>query len=135
MNSKGGQMKVAIDIDGTINASKESVEFFKVLTCLLIAEHKIYILTNREPNTEQEIADELDCFGIEYSEIVITPNKAEYIKQHNITIFFENSDLYFLELGPEITVFKIRESENFDFDKHVWIGSYKTTRMIDEKDR
>ena len=128
-------MKIAVDIDGTINASKESVEFFKVLTHLLIAEHRIYIITNREPNTEQEIADELDQYGIEYSEIVITQDKAKFIRENSVTIFFENSDLYFLELGEEVTVFKIREAANFDFEKHLWIGNSKTTYMIDEKDQ
>jgi hypothetical protein len=101
---------------------------------LFIAEHRIYILTDREPNTEQEIADELDYLGIEYSEIVITDKKAEYIRERGITIFFENSDEYFLELGEEVVVFKIRESGNFDFEEKEgrWIGSKKTTRMIDE---
>lgn len=124
-------MKIAIDLDNTITASKESIEFFSILTHLLIPENKIYILTNREPNTEQQIADELDYFEIEYSEIVITANKARYIRDNNITIFFENTDEYFLELGEEVTVFKIREDGNFSFADKKWIGSKTTTKMID----
>ena len=124
-------MKIAIDLDNTLNASKTSIEFFSVLTHLLIVEHRIYIITNREPNTEQEIADELDYLGIEYSEIVITDKKAEYIKENNITIFFENQDEYFLELGEEVVVFKIREDGNFDFAEKKWIGNNKTVKMLD----
>ena len=126
-------MKIAIDLDNTITASNQSIEFFKVLTNLLIAEHKIFIITNRAPNTEQEIADELDCFDIDYSEIVITDKKAEYIRTHNITILFENTDEIFLELGEEIVVFKIRESGNFNFSEKKWITSRRNSILIDEQ--
>ena len=125
-------IKIAIDLDNTITASKQSIEFFSVLTHLLIAEHRIYIITDRQPNTEQEIAEELDYLGIEYNQIIITHKKAEYIKEHGINIFFENQDEQFLELGEEVVVFKIRESGNFDFSEKKWIGGKKTVRMIDE---
>ena len=124
-------IKIAIDLDNTITASKQSIEFFSVLTHLLIAEHRIVILTDREPNSEQEIAEELDYLGIEYNQIIITHKKAEYIKEHGINIFFENQDEQFLELGKEVVVFKIRESGNFDFSEKKWIGGKRTTRMID----
>ena len=124
-------MKIALDLDHTITANKNSIEFFSILTHLLDPEHRIYILTNRPENTEQDIAEELDCFGIEYCEIVITDKKADYIRNNDITIFFENEDEYFLELGEETTVFKIRESGNFSFAGKKWIGNKKTTKMID----
>jgi hypothetical protein len=127
----GDTMKIAFDLDNTLNSSKTSIEFFSVLTHLLIAEHRIYIITNREPNTEQIIAEELDYLGIEYNQIVITDKKAEYIREQGITIFFENQDENFLELGEETTVFKIRESGNFDFAEKKWIGSKHTTKMLD----
>ena len=125
-------MKIAIDLDFTINANKESIEFFSILTHLLIAEHKISIITNRKHGTEKEIAQELSILGIYYSEIVITDKKAEYIRNNDITIFFENDDSYFLELGEETIVFKIRESGNFSFAEKKWIGNKQTTKMIDE---
>jgi len=115
------KLKIAIDIDHTITASKQSIEFFRILTHLLISEHKIYIITNREPGTEKEIAQELVKLGIEFNFIIITDKKAEYISREGITIFFENTDEYFLELGEEVAVFKIREEGNFDFDKKRWI--------------
>ena len=74
-------MKIAIDLDNTITADKNSIEFFSVLTNLLIPEHRIYILTNRTPNSEQDIAEELHTLGIDYNRIVITDKKAEYIKE------------------------------------------------------
>jgi len=132
MDNNGDKMKIAIDLDNTITASRNSIEFFSILTNLLIAEHRIYILTNREPNTEQEIADELDYLGIDYSQIVITAQKAQYIKDNKISIYFENEDEYFLELDETVTIFKIREEGNFDFAEKKWLGSKKTTKMIDE---
>ena len=126
-------IKIAFDLDDTITASKQSIEFFSVLTNLLITDHHITILTSREPGTEQEIAEELRMLGIEYSEIVITDKKTEYIRQQGITIFFENEDENFLSLPENILVFKVREDGNFDFgEKGRWIGSKKTVRMIDE---
>ena len=124
-------IKIAIDLDNTITANKNSIEFFKILTHLLIPEHKIYIITNRTPGSEQNIAEELDCLEIEYSEIIITDKKAEYIKNNNIKIFFENEDESFLEISEDVVVFKIRESGNFDFAEKKWIGSNTTTKMID----
>lgn len=126
-------MKIAIDLDNTITADKNSAEFFRIITHLLIAEHRIYIITNREKGTQQEIAEQLDCLGIEYSEIVITANKADYISNNNITIFFENEDEYFLELGEDVCVFKIREPGNFSFAERKFLGSRRTVKMIDEK--
>ena len=123
-------MKIAIDLDHTITANSQSIEFFKVLTHLLLPEHKICILTNRKLNSEQEIAQELDCYDIDYSEIVITEKKADYIRDNDITIFFENEDESFLDLSLDDTlVFKIREAGNWENGK--WVGSKKTTKMID----
>ena len=124
-------IKIAIDLDNTITANRQSIEFFKILTHLLIPEHKIYIISNRAPNSEQEIAQVLKDLEISYSEIIITSEKAEYIKEQGITIFFENEDEYFLEMEEEVVVFKIRESGNFSFSEKKWIGSKRTTKMID----
>ena len=124
-------MKIAIDLDNTITASEQSIGFFQILTHLLINEHNVYIITNREPNTEQAIAEELDCYDIEYSEIVITGKKAEFIIKEGIEVFFENSDEFFLELPESVVVFKVRECHNFSFSEKKWIGSKKTTKMID----
>jgi uncharacterized HAD superfamily protein len=131
LNKQEYIMKIAIDLDQTITADRNSIEFFSILTHLLIAEHRIYIISNREPNSEQETADELDYLNIEYSQIVITDQKAKYIRDNKITIFFENQDESFLELGEEVIVFKIRESGNFSFSEKKWIGSKKTTKLID----
>jgi hypothetical protein len=69
-------IKIAIDLDHTITASRQSIKFFSILTNLLIPEHTIYVLTNREPGTEKEIEQELLKLGIEFDYIIITAKKA-----------------------------------------------------------
>jgi ribonucleotide monophosphatase NagD (HAD superfamily) len=128
------KLNISIDIDGTINSSDTAISFFKVMTHLLHSDPNIniIILTNREPETEAQIAEELSKMNIQYDAIVITSRKAEYIVKNNITVVIENEDEYLIQLPQEITVFKIRESENFDFAEKKWIGSKNTTKMIDE---
>ena len=127
-------MKIAIDLDNTITADRNSVEFFRILTHLLHPdpEHYIVILTNRTPGSEQDIAEELDCLQIQYNQIVITGKKADYIKENRIGIFFENCDEYLLEISEETTVFKIREEHNFSFAEKKWITSRQNSILIDE---
>ncbi len=125
-------MKIAIDLDNTITASKNSVEFFRALTYLLIPEHDIVMLTNRDESDRENTEQELDVLGIRYNKLVLTADKAEYILKHNITILFEDTDEYFLMLPETITVFKSREPGNFDFAEKKWIGSKTTTKLIDE---
>ena len=125
-------MKIGIDLDHTITANSQSIEFFKILTHLLFPKNKIFIITNREPGTEQGIAQKLNNLEIQYHHIVITDKKAEFISDNGITIFFENEDEYFLELGEEVVVFKIRESGNYSFAERKWITSKRNSILIDE---
>ena len=124
-------MKIAIDLDHTITASKQSIKFFRIITHLLFPKNKIFILTNRKPGTENKIAQELKDIEIKYSEIVITDRKAEYIIKEGIEVFFENQDEYYLNLPKEILVFKVRESGNFCFVENKWLSSKHITKMID----
>ena len=127
----GKKIKVSIDIDGTLNSSNTSVSFFQIMTHLLLPEVHITILTNREPGTEEKIAQELAGMNILYDEIVITPQKQEYIKRNHIKAVFENEDENFQDLGPDILVFKIREKGNFNYMSGRWYGSQDTVEMID----
>jgi uncharacterized HAD superfamily protein len=123
-------MKIAIDIDNTITASKSSVEFFRTLTTLLISAHQIIIISNRDEADRETTEEELDVLGIRYNKLILTADKAEYILKHGIEFLFEDTDEYLLELPDSVTVFKIREEGNFCFTEHKWIGSAKTVKMI-----
>lgn len=123
-------MKIAIDIDNTITASKSSVEFFRTLTTLLISAHQIIVISNREESDRETTEEELDVLGIRYNKLILTADKAEYILKHGVEFLFEDTDEIFLTLPDSVTVFKIREEGNFCFTEHKWIGSKKTTKMI-----
>ena len=124
-------MKIAIDLDNTITASKDSLEFFKTITHLLIPKHDIIIISNRDETDRETTEEELDVLGIRYNKLVLTQDKASYILKNNITVLFEDTDEYFQHLLESVLVFKIREDGNFNFTTHKWIGSKKTTEMID----
>ena len=123
------KLNIGFDLDGTLNGA-DSV-FFQVITHLLHPEATIFILTNRETGTEAEIVDELAKLNILYDEIIITSNKPGVIKNNNITVFFENEDEMFQNLGKEILVLKVREEGNYNFKTGRWYGSSKTVEMID----
>jgi len=93
---------------------------------------EIHIITNREQTPENEVAirKELDELSIRYHQLAVTDKKAEYILNQCITIFFDDTDDYFLNLPESVHVFKMREPFNFDFENHVWIYSDKTGRHI-----
>ena len=112
-------MKIALDLDNTITAYPLFFSLFskamKQVGC------QIYIITNREPNTENEIKNELDKLKITYDFIKITANKADYILEQKINVFFEDTDEYFIDLPQEVLVLKIREAGNFNFEQRKWI--------------
>ncbi len=83
-------MKIAIDLDSTINSSRDSIDILSALSRLLCPVHTVLVLTDREPNSEQDIAVELDLLGIDYNQIIITNNKAQFVKNNNIAFFLEN---------------------------------------------
>jgi len=125
-------MKIAFDLDNTIT---EYPSFFSFLTKMLSASAEITILTARE-NTKksyEKIKKELKKLNISYHRIAITSEKANFIIDNQIDVFFEDTDEYFLELPPEVCVFKIREPGNFDFSAQKWIYGKNTGINIDKR--
>ena len=124
-------MKIAVDLDHTITADRNSIEFFRIITHLLIPENDIIIISDRDEADRKSTEQELSVLGIRHNKLILTANKAGYILKNGITIFFENTDEAFLEIPQSVTVFKIREDGNFSFSAGKWIGSKKTVKMID----
>jgi hypothetical protein len=124
-------MRVAVDLDNTITAP-HSAEFWQVLTELLIPEHEIYIISDRDkdPETKIKTKEELASLGIRFTELIITEKKATAIEQLGITVFFEDTDEYLRDCPEDVLVFKVREPGNFSFAKKKWIGSERTTHLI-----
>ena len=118
-------LKIGIDLDDCITYCPL---FFKAMTNAMQNVAEIHIITNREqtPDNEVIITKELNELGIFYHHLAVTGNKAGYILKNGITVFFDDTDEYFLNLPESVTVFKIREPWNFDFENHKWLYNDKT---------
>jgi uncharacterized HAD superfamily protein len=126
-------MKIGIDLDDCITYSPQ---FFYLFTNAMKSVAEIHIITNREqsPGSEANTKDELQTLGIHYNHLKITGQKAKYIMENDIRVFFDDTDENLLELPESVTVFKIRESLNFDFEEHhKWVYSNKTGINIDQQ--
>ena len=112
------ERKIALDLDGTIS---EYPEFFRLFTeAMARAGCKIYIVTDRPPDTEAQVAEQLRGYGITYDVVKITREKAQYILKEGIEVLFDDTDDYFLDLPIDVAVFKIRQKYNFDFTEKKW---------------
>ena len=129
------KIKIAIDLDDTINLSCNSMTFFSLITNSLKDIAYIYIITNRDIDNEsrRKTREELSLLNIHYDKLVITENKSNYILSEGITVFFDDTDENFLDLPESILVFKTREAGNFDFLAKKWIYGDKTGINIDKK--
>ena len=127
-------IKIGIDIDNTINSNDTTINFFSLITQLLADSAEIHIITNRETSekSRKETIRELDSYGIHYDELKITSDKATYIKEKRINVFFDDTDENFVKLPSSVTVFKIREDGNFDFSAKKWVYGKKTGYNIEE---
>ena len=127
-------MKIGIDLDDCITYAPK---FFRLFTTAMKGVAEIHIITNREqtPASEANTKDELQTLGIHYNYLKITGDKAKYILENDIAVYFDDTDEYYLTLPESVTVFKIRESLNFDFEEHhKWVYSNKTGINIDRRD-
>jgi len=117
--NKTEKLRIGIDLDDTIT---NSPRFFSLMTNAMKGVADIHIITNREQteasrkNTEADLRE----LGIAYHHLAITGDKIQYIEQHAIQIYFDDMDENIVGLPASVTVFKIREEWNFDFDEMKW---------------
>jgi hypothetical protein len=128
MKDNSSILKIGIDLDDTITYC---TSFFSLMTNAMKDMVEIHIITNREktPESEAGIRKELDELGIYYHHLAVTDNKVEYILNKGITVFFDDTDEYFLALPESVTVFKTREPWNFDFENQKWLYNDKTGKI------
>ena len=122
-------LKIGIDLDDCITCASQ---FFHLLTNSMKDVAEIHIITNREQilEAEKNTKEQLKELGIHYDYLRITGEKSKYILENDISIYFDDTDEYFLDLPETVTVFKIRESWNFDFEEHKWVYSDRTGRNM-----
>ena len=130
MGVEPDMLKIGIDLDDCITYRPD---FFALFTSAMKPVAEIHIITNREqtPASEENTIEELKQLDISYHHLKITGDKPKYILENGITIYFDDTDEYFLKLPETITVFKIREPWNFDFDNSLWLYSDETGKKID----
>jgi hypothetical protein len=117
---------IGIDLDGTID---ESPVFFSLLSNLWPG--KVYIITYR--NDLLGIANDLAKYNIKYTDIITVnsfPQKAQEIDRLGISVFFDDMDEVLKHVKSNVTVLKIRNEGNFDYDEKRWVYSEDTGRMI-----
>jgi len=76
-------MKIALDLDNTINGAPE---FWSFMSKLLIDNgHEVHVVTDRDPNYHWEYTkNELEELQISYTKLMITGAKAKYCYDNGI---------------------------------------------------
>lgn len=117
---------IGIDLDGCID---EAPEWFRTLTHVWPG--RVYVITFRRDamKAERDVAK----FGIRSDEIILVNRfaaKADVIKEKEIAVYFDDQDEMLLHIPAGITVLKIRNGGNYDFETRQWLFSEVTGRMI-----
>lgn len=120
------QPAIGIDLDGCID---EAPTFFKTLAeCWPGA---VYVITFRA-DLEKARRD-VERFGIRYSELVLVGSfaqKADEIRARQIVVYFDDQDEILMHVPEWVTVFKIRNGGNYDFDARKWLYSRQTGKSL-----
>jgi hypothetical protein len=117
---------IAFDLDGTID---EAPGFFRALSACWPG--KVYVITYRfdRAKAERDVAN----FGIRCDEVVLVSSfdqKAEVIAERGISVYFDDQDEMLLHIPEGVTILKIRNGGNYDFDARKWLFSDQTGRLI-----
>jgi uncharacterized HAD superfamily protein len=125
------EMKVALDIDGTIS---EHPEFFAVLSSALrAAGHQVLVLTYRDPNRVEAAKAQLAGWRVEFDELVIADSlesKGQLCPAHGVDIFFDDQDECIAAVPEHILVCKVRNGGNFDFHERRWISTGRLVKLF-----
>lgn len=117
---------IALDLDGTID---EAPEFFRLLSESWPG--KVYVITYRsdQAKAERDVAK----FGIRCDEVILVSRfdeKADVIAERGISVYFDDQDEMLMHIPKGVTVLKIRNGGNFDFESRKWLFSDVTGRVI-----
>ncbi len=117
---------LGIDIDGTIT---DAVMFFRLLT--KVWPGKVYIITMRPDDDKTK--NDLAFLDIRFDDIISVNSfaeKAKVIAELGVTVFFDDQDETITPIPEGVTVFKIRNGGNYDFNSSKWLFSKHTGRMV-----
>ena len=125
-NSWKTSQQCTTTFDGCID---EAPDFFGPLSNVWPG--KIYVITFRRDY--DQAVDYVNSFGIRYDEIILVNRfeaKAEVIAAKNIGVYFDDQDEMLMHIPDTVTVLKIRNGGNFEFDTRQWLFSSTTGRAI-----
>jgi hypothetical protein len=117
---------LGLDLDGTID---EAPLFFQILSHRWPG--KVFVVTYRKDQAKAEA--DVQKFGIRCDEVIIVDSfgaKAGVIAEKGIDIYFDDQDEMTGEIPETVTVFKIRNGGNFDFETRKWLYSGRTGRQV-----
>lgn len=120
------QPSLGLDLDGTIT---ESPVFFQILSNSWPG--KVYVITYRDDLLG--IKRDLQEHGIKYTDIITVNSfeqKSVEIDRLGISVFFDDMDEVLQHVAPGVTVMKVRNDGNFDFDEKRWLYSRHTGKAI-----
>ncbi len=88
---------------------------------------KVYVVTYRTDQAKAEA--DVRKFGIRCDQVILVNAfgaKARVIAEKGIAIYFDDQDEMTGEIPETVTVFKIRNGGNFDFERKKWLYSDQT---------
>ncbi len=86
-------MKIAFDVDDVIT---DFPDFYAAITESLMKNgHEVYIITDFDEYFRRQREKELERYGILYTELIITSEKEQYCKEHDISFSIDDDSSYF----------------------------------------
>ena len=122
---------LGLDLDGTID---ENPAFFATLAAVWPA--PVTIITFRRDRAKA-VAD-LARFGVRYDELVLVDQmdaKAAVIAERGIGVYVDDQDEMTANVPAGVTVLKLRNGGNFDFDSRRYLYSDRTGENLDAPGR
>ena len=126
-------LTVALDLDGTLDASLAATAFFRFLsTTLRAAGHRVVILSYRpflRATAEQQLAE----WGIVYDHLFWAESRADkgdLCRKLGVDVFFEDNDECIALVDDRTQVLKVRNLLNFDFASKKWMDGGQVTPVV-----
>ena len=119
-------LAIGIDLDGCID---EAPDFFRNLS--LVWPGPVYVITFRTDRAKAEA--DVASFSIKCDEVVLVSSfeqKAVEIAKRRIFVYFDDQDEILMHVPEGVTVMKIRNGGNYDFESRKWLFSEQTGKMI-----
>lgn len=116
---------LGVDLDGTIT---DGLLVFKIMMDTWPG--KVIVITYREDAEKAKAY--LDDNYIKYDKLILAKDmdKSEIIKNEGVDLYIDDQDEMIQNIPEDVTVLKMRNGGNFDYDDKKWLYSKKTGKVI-----